>query len=147
MEQVTQEGVPLVLIPAAHAETVWPLAHTHLERALRFGDGEFTLDEARAFIRQGRFQLWLAWDPRCRRVIGAGLTEIFDYPQKRVCFLVLWASEAPRAHWLDGLDTVERWAKAQGCAGMRLLGRKGWGRVLSNYRPQYTVFVRSFDEN
>jgi hypothetical protein len=113
---------------------------------MRFADGEFTLEEARESVRQGRFQLWLAWDATQRRAFGAGVTEIFDYPRKRVCFLVLWASEAPRAAWLDGLDTVERWAKEQGCAAMRLLGRKGWARVLDGYRPQYTVFARSLDE-
>jgi hypothetical protein len=139
-------SAPLVLIPAAHAETVWPLAEPHLRRALLYSDGEFTLEETHGLIRDGRFQLWLAWDGGTRRAIGAGVTEIFDYPRKRVCFLVLWASEAPRARWLDGLETVERWAREQGCDGMRLLGRKGWGRVLSGYRPQYTVFVRSFDE-
>lgn len=145
MEQ-TKVGAPLILIPAAHVETVWPLAELHLERAMQFADGEFTLDEARRSIQDGRFQLWLAWDSAQRRALGAGVTEIFDYPRKRVCFLVLWASEAPRVRWLDGLETVERWAKEQGCAAMRLLGRKGWGRVLAGYRPQYTVFVRSLDE-
>jgi hypothetical protein len=139
-------SAPLVLIPAVHVETVWPLAEPHLKRALQYSDGEFTLEETRGFIRDGRFQLWLGWDSGTRRAIGAGVTEIFDYPRKRVCFLVLWASEAPRTRWLDGLQAVERWAREQGCQGMRLLGRKGWGRVLSGYRPQYTVFVRSFDE-
>lgn len=141
-----KSDAPLVLIPAAHAETVWPLAEPHLKRAMRFADGEFTLDEAQEAVRQGRFQLWLAWDAPQGRALGAGVTEIFDYPRKRVCFLVLWASDAPRAAWLDGLDAVERWAKEQGCAAMRLLGRKGWARVLDGYRPQYTVFVRSLDE-
>lgn len=136
----------LVLIPTAHLDTVWPLTEPHLKRALDFGDGEFTLRETRDLIRQGRFQLWLAWDAQHQCAVGAGITEIFEYPQKRVCFLVLWASEAPRTRWLSGLETVERWAREQGCKGMRLLGRKGWGRVLSGYRPQYTVFVRSFDE-
>jgi hypothetical protein len=146
MEQTALRAAPLVLIPAAHAETVWPLAEPHLKRALQFADGEFTLEEARRSVAEGRFQLWLAWDGAQGRCIGAGLTEIFDYPRKRVCFLVLWASEAPRPRWLDGLDAVERWARGQGCKAMRLLGRKGWGRVLDGYRPQYTVFVRSLDE-
>lgn len=139
-------GSELVLIPAAHLETVWPLAEPHLRRAMTFADGEFTLDEARACIGDGRFQLWLGWDVAERRAIGAGVTEIFDYPRKRVCFLVLWASDAPRSRWLESLQTVERWAKGQGCKGMRLLGRKGWARVLGAYRPQYTVFVRSLDD-
>lgn len=142
----TIAATPLVLIPAAHIETVWPLAEPHLKRALQFADGEFTLEEARGSIADGRFQLWLAWDGAERRATGAGVTEIFDYPRKRVCFLVLWASEAPRPRWLDGLQTVERWARENGCKAMRLLGRKGWGRVLDGYRPQYTVFVRSLDE-
>lgn len=142
----TKPAASLVLIPSAHVEAVWPLAEPHLKRALRFGDGEFTLAETRGLIREGRFQLWLAWDALRQCAIGAGVTEVFDYPQKRVCFLVLWASEAPRMHWLSGLETVEAWARDRGCKDMRLLGRKGWGRVLSGYRPQYTVFVRSFDE-
>lgn len=135
----------LVLIPREHIDAVWPLAEPHLERALGFADGEFTLEDTRDFLREGRFQLWLAWKAGDKRVIGAGVTEVYAYPRKRVCFLVLWASDAPRETWLSGLGTVERWAKAQGCAAMRLLGRRGWGRVLDRYRPQYTVFVRSLD--
>lgn len=136
----------LILIPAEHVQTVWPLAEPHLKRAMAFADGEFTLDEAQAYLTEGRFQLWLAWDAAQKRAIGAGVTEIFDYPRKRVCFLVLWASEAPRARWLEGLQAVEQWASAKGCRAMRLLGRKGWGRLLDDYRPQYTVFVRSLDD-
>ncbi len=139
-------AIELVLIPAGHVGAVWHLAEPHLRRALSYADGEFTLEDVRKLMEEGRFQLWMGWDLGRRQAVGAGVTEIFDYPRRRVCFLVLWASEAPRATWLPCLKTVEQWAAAQGCIAMRLLGRKGWARVLNGYRPQYTVFVRSFDD-
>jgi hypothetical protein len=139
-------AVELVLIPRDHIVAVWDLAEPHLKRALSYADQEFTIEDVRKLLEEGRFQLWIGWDVERKQPVGAGVTEIFDYPRRRVCFLVLWASEAPRSTWLSCLATVEHWASAKGCVAMRLLGRKGWGRVLDGYRPQYTVFVRSFDD-
>ena len=36
--------------------------------------------------------------------------------------------------WLHLLDGIEAFARAEGCDAMRIIGRKGWARVLKDYR-------------
>jgi hypothetical protein len=133
----------LVFIPTDKIDQVWPMAAPHLERAIRYSAGESELSDVQELCSVGRFHLWLGWDADNKEPIGAGVTEIVDFPRMRICFLVLWASDAPREEWIESLQTVEKWAREQGCSKTRLLGRKGWLKILPEYRPQYYLLERT----
>ena len=46
----------------------------------------------------------------------------------------------------DMNDDAIAWAKAQGCDGMTISGRKGWQRVLESegWKQQFTTLVKEF---
>jgi hypothetical protein len=37
--------------------------------------------------------------------------------------------------WLPLLAGLERYAKAEDCKAMRIFGRRGWERLLPDYKP------------
>ena len=40
-----------------------------------------------------------------------------------------------RREWLPLLGALERYARAEGCKAMRIFGRRGWERLLPDYKP------------
>jgi hypothetical protein len=40
------------------------------------------------------------------------------------------------------LQKLEAFAKAEGCAVMRIFGRKGWHRVLDGYHVEHVVLEK-----
>ena len=80
------------------------------------------IDVAEAVI-SGNMQLWSAKK-------GCVVTEIIVYPNKKVLHVFLAGGKLEQI--TDMQDDVVKWAKAQGCKGMTLAGRKGWKKVFQD---------------
>jgi hypothetical protein len=46
---------------------------------------------------------------------------------------------ADMRRWLPLLATIESYARDEGCACVRIYGRKGWARVLDGYETQHVI--------
>jgi hypothetical protein len=44
--------------------------------------------------------------------------------------------------WIDLIDVIERYARLEGCARMRLEGRNGWKRLLPTYRQAGVILEK-----
>ena len=86
-----------------------------IEAALAYNGGECAFEDVVAGIEAGKMQLWPA--PK-----GCLVTEIVEFPQKKVISVFLGGGD------LDQLADMHRdviaWAKAQGCTGARIIGRR-----------------------
>lgn len=106
-----------------------------IEAALAYNGGECAFEDVAAGIEAGKMQLWPA--PK-----GCLVTEIVEFPQKRVISVFLGGGD------LDQLADMHRdvitWAKAQGCTGARIIGRRGWVRAFKKYgwHEQATVLEK-----
>ena len=126
---MTLEGVPVGQII-----TVWSDVRHLIEQGLR-NDNYLPRDILAALV-SGDMQLWIMGRPPAVALV----TEIVNYPQRRVCRLIIGAADPGwRTHWLPSLARVEAWAKAQGCQGMEVnYARKGWARLLKR-KPKAVV--------
>jgi hypothetical protein len=60
---------------------------------------------------------------------------------RKVCVIVACGgSDMPR--WLHLIEKIEDFARAEGCAATRIIGRKGWARVLAQYRTTRIVLEK-----
>jgi hypothetical protein len=103
-----------------------------LEAALELSGGTHTLDDVVQAIIKGEMQFWPA--PK-----GCAVTEIVNYPRKKVLHIFLAGGEMEQIIDMD--DSAVEFAKMNGCTGMSIAGRKGWKRVLKNkgYEETFTV--------
>jgi len=112
------------LVPRDEAGSVWPYVAPWLAEALdRYGD--YSIEDARALVDDGIWRLWFAADDA--GLVGAALTEVSEYPRRRVLWVVAAggrAREGIEALW----PLLRRYAASQGCGVVRLLGRRGWMR-------------------
>jgi hypothetical protein len=47
-----------------------------------------------------------------------------------------------RSEWLHMLRELEAYARAEGCASMRIVGRKGWMRELPDYALRAVILEK-----
>lgn len=72
-------------------------------------------------VAAGHAQFW----PGPASVI---ITEIVDYPRKRVCHFFLAAGNLSELEAMTPI--VLDWAKAKGCVAASFIGRRGWLRTF-----------------
>ena len=95
-----------------------------IESALAYSGGTHTFDDVVEMVIAGKAQIWPA--PR-----GVAITEIIEYPRKRVLHVFLAAGELDQL--TDMIDSAREWGLTQGCTSMTMSGRMGWQRVLDKH--------------
>lgn len=96
-----------------------------IERALAYSGGTHTYEDVVDMIADGRAMLWAGPSAMC-------VTEIIEYPRKRVLNIFLAGGDAPQtlAEMERLLPIVLDHAKQQGCAYAMFSGRRGWERTF-----------------
>lgn len=119
---------------SSHIDLIWSQAKPFIERALPFSVGKFNIDYIYHALKDARMQLWVVLDPD---VVAAGVTEVQNYPQKRVCSVMFAGGDGQ--DWPRLMLTIEEFARYSGCNSVEIWGRKGWERVLTDYSHLHTV--------
>lgn len=116
---------------------VWKDCAPLLERAL--GEGE-TMEQVLAALFSKRAQLWVGGDDSGIKV--ACVTEIVRRGGKLYCNIWLTGGSGIN-NWFYFLETIEAWAKEQGCDAMLIdRGRRGWPRLLKDYKIKTVSLVK-----
>ena len=74
-------------------------------------------------------QLWIAWS---ERILCACVTQIEISKRKRFLTILFIGGEKMEL-WLEYMNLMIDFAKANECDEIRVFGRKGWGRVLNSF--------------
>jgi len=86
------------------------------------------------YLKTGYYLLWIVTEPSSDVIVAALTLEYARYPRHKMCRVVTIAGKK-MFEWLDeGLKVLEDWAKARGCDYMDFYGRKGWKKVLKEYK-------------
>jgi hypothetical protein len=128
----------LLCVPPDRAAEAWPVAARHVKAATS-GTGMVEDDFAEREVLEGRALLWLAVEGT--KVIGAGITRLVIVRGELICEIFAWGSDDQR-RCASLLSTIEEFARAEGCAAVRLAGRKGWVRSLPEYRLKAVILER-----
>jgi hypothetical protein len=138
-----------VCVDPARVHEAWPLVAPLIRRAAEWGD---LSDIARIAhdLRNGSALLWLAWDPRSEPRAGgehieaAAVTQLDIANGRKFCTVVACGGRGFQ-RWLSLIGTLERFAREEGCAGVRICGRRGWARVLPDYRLHSIILEKELD--
>ena len=126
-------------IPPQLAREIWPLVRDRLYAAVRRTDLSHSVDIARDVLH-GDGVLWLACEGE--EIEAAAVTLLTRTDRHLVCLITaLGGSNMER--WLPLLSEIEHWARSEGAALVRVMGRPGWGRVLKNYHVSNVVLERA----
>lgn len=94
--------------------------------------GDWTESMVIAALATGSAQLWIGEDDAVRCGVVTCLSRT---ARGLVCEIWLMGGE-DRHRWLHFLETIEAAARAHGCVAIELIGRRGWARLLPEYRTK-----------
>ncbi len=128
-------SVELVCVDPKRVHEIWPLASPLLKAACcRTKLNAFS--DIEADILSGRSLLWMAWNGRT--VESTAATILINSEIGKVCIItVCGGSDMKR--WLPLIEQIETYAKAEGCARLRIYGRKGWLYVLDGFEQKHVI--------
>lgn len=118
---------------------LWPRVKEHLFSAVRRTDLSHTEDIERDLM-EGDGLLWLICDGKT--IEAAGATLLVNTDKHLVCLITALGGEN-MDKWLPLLSQIEDWARAEGAALVRIMGRPGWARVLKGYEVSNVVLEKS----
>lgn len=126
----------LLPVPSPEVEDKWHLAEPWVRSAVDEYALLETADTYKARCLDRSAQLWLIVDHE--QVIGAGITEVYGTPAGLTCAVPVLAAASFEDVLMPLFETVEQWAKGEGCVRLQGYGRLGWVRALKPYgwRPR-----------
>jgi hypothetical protein len=128
----------LVCVDPDRIYETWPHVE-HLIKPAMVRSGEMIVFDVLSSLANRRFLLWLIWDET--EIVGAVITELSDTITGRICTIVFMGGK-DRKRWLHLLQELEDYARKEHCRAMRLYGRRGWKRVLRDYRETRIIMEK-----
>lgn len=74
------------LVPLSTVHAVWPLAEDFIKSGLEWGEDDYTIDQAKAFVSRGDWMLLVAVEENS--VLGAAVVHVYNMPNYRTAFVV-----------------------------------------------------------
>ncbi len=128
----------LICVDPARIDKIWPhVSMLILAAMVRCNSRSYrSIENA---LHSGGALLWIVWDGE--RVKAAAVTEVVNSNGELICMIVACGGK-DRKSWLRYIADLEQYAKDMKCARMQIIGRKGWIRLLPDYRPTYIVLEK-----
>lgn len=127
-------SVRLLCVSPDDARKFWPHVNKFILEAMVRGGGECSNVETDLF--DGLSQLWIALDGA--KIIAAAITSLGIVNNEKTCTIVACGGDE-LARFGHFINDIEKFAKAEGCAAVRINGRLGWKRALIGYGLQSVV--------
>jgi hypothetical protein len=115
----------------------WPVAAPLLMPAIAWS-GDARPEDVEAELNAGRAQLWIATDGVPHVAV---VTRLRSTEAGLVCEIWLTGGRDRRA-WLHFIAVIEAAARERGCIKIEIVGRRGWSRVLRDYRQTAVVLEK-----
>lgn len=133
---------PALQQPApADREAALAAAKPWIEAGCAYSDGALTFEAIAERVMTGANQLWGLVELDPPRVVGAVVTAIDVTATGRDAWVICVGAENSEGRVM-AQDTIEKWARAEGCKRLVTWGRKGWAKKLSDWRIHRIEFVK-----
>ena len=106
--------------------------------ALESDGWKLNVEDVRELVANGGFQLWVIFDAKKREILAAILSEILEYPRKKV-FSLAFCGGHHVERWSYFIGSFAQAAMSQGCHALRIAGRPGWARIFPQMRERARI--------
>lgn len=129
----------LLCVHPDHVPRVWPAVRDMLNAAVLKTDLGHTADIERD-VCGGNGVLWIAVSNGA--IEAAAVAVLTKTDVHTVCCITAVGGRA-MGRWLHFMAAIEKWAKAEGAAKVRIFGRKGWTVMLEDYTVSAVVLEKA----
>ena len=130
----------VTLVPRSQVFAVWPKVRPHAVKAAEYTFGRFEPEDLLDAASAGQFDMWVVFEGQ--EAFGVVFTGITQYPRKR-CLDMTFIGGDEGMSWKDiMLDTLQRWARDNGCDSIESSGRAGWAKIFKGdgYKMLWQVY-------
>lgn len=117
------------LVGVHQVDEVWPSVKKHIERAIAKCD-DLSLSWLYSYCRSGSGFLFVSDDLKTAAIIG--FEQINGHDAARIYAL----GSDKTTDWKNQIETIRKFAKANGAEKIVFQGRKGWSRIFGK-KPKY----------
>lgn len=136
-----ESGRFLTTYKSDQVHTIWEQVRPLVARVCkRFPD--YQPQDILEMLRNREAQLWVVVNGG---IEGMFITKIENTPQRRFCLIFVCAGEGISG-WIDYIKTVEEWAKQMNCDSLRIVGRKGWKKLLPDFNELHVTLERDIGD-
>ena len=116
----------------------WDGVASLVRSGLDWSKGDLTALDILRMVGDGRMQLWIFSKEEIEAVM---VTELLEYPQRKVCSIVCFAGRGMRGVFEEAREYVVNWALANGCEGIEARCRPSMVRMLARlgFNEKYTI--------
>ncbi len=132
------------LISPEDVPYVWEDVGPMLAKVIEHSEGELEPDDFLDNLMIGNMQLWIATEEQ--EILLSMVTQVVSYPQKKVLRVITISGEKFKEAHDKFNDMVESFAIKKGCSAMELWGRKGWKKMLPEWKDSYIVFTKDLKQ-
>ena len=123
-------SVEAVCVDPASVRLVWPRVGGMVKRAIDRGYTDWNCVEPN--LLDGLWLLWLVWDGK--EIRGVAVTGLGGGD----CEIIACAGHDVRS-WIHLIKDIEQYARNEGRKYVSIIGRRGWARVLPDYKQTAVV--------
>ena len=129
----------IILVGAEDIPHIWEKVIPHVKAAELHSEGELTPEDFFEILMKDDMQLWVAVESG--ELLASMITQIITYTRKRVLRIIsIGGDEMER--WIKFLPLVENWALKVGCTSLECWGRKGWLKILQDWKCSYHIITK-----
>lgn len=134
-------SVELICIDPNRVDAIWPHAAPLLQSACR-RTGLNAFADLEADILSGRSLLWIAWNGEV--IEAAAATVLINSEIGKVCIITACGGRGMK-RWLPLISDIETYARNEGCARVRIYGRKGWQCLLGGFEQKHVIMDKGLE--
>ena len=128
-----------VFVPPDKVSQVWEYILPHIEAAAVHSEGELEPADFYPELLSGEMQLWLVLKET--EVAATCITQIIPYPRKKILRILCLGGKKMR-DWYFLFDKIENFAVLNDCVAVEAWARKGFERVLTDWKSSYQVLTK-----
>ena len=123
---------------------LWEDVAPMLARVRQHSEGELETDDFLDNLMEGNMQLWVVTEGES--IIVSMVTLMADYPQKKILRIVALAGKDFKEVNKNFISMLEAYAIKNECSALELWGRKGWKKMLPDWKDSYIVYTKDLKE-
>ena len=113
-----------------HVHQTWPLVEGYLAEALKWGEDDYTAEQAKTYLSRGDWLLVVAVDEE-KAIKGAAAVNFFNMPNDRVAFVIAIGGKL-----ISNQDTYKQFSellKSYGATKIQGAAREAIARLWTRY--------------
>ena len=133
--------ISIYMLSPSQAVEKWPEIEKLINMTLPYAGGEHSIEDIKTLIFEGQVIFHLVYEDN--QLIGGFSVELMTYPQKTIMNIPTTAGKDIHK-WIDmAINSINDLAKLCGATEIRTRGRKGWGKMLPDFKHEYTILSRT----